>query len=162
MALQGGSAGGLLVGATLSARPDLFAAAIAEVPFVDVINTMLDETLPLTVIEWEEWGDPKDPDHYRVMRSYSPYESLPGEQPPAMLVTSGWNDPRVGYWEPTKWVAKLRATFGHDPTRPILLKTELGAGHSGPSGRYDSWREVSLINAFVCWRLGISEVRSIS
>ena len=160
VAVWGGSAGGLLVGATASARPDLFAAAVAEVPFVDVVNTMLDETLPLTVIEWEEWGDPRDPDAYRTIREYSPYETLPSSPPPAMLVTSGWNDPRVGYWEPTKWVAKLRATFGHDPERPLLLKTELGAGHGGPSGRYDSWREVSLINAFICWRLGLVDVRS--
>ncbi|MEM8902154.1 MAG: S9 family peptidase [Actinomycetota bacterium] len=156
VALWGGSAGGLLVGATISARPDLYAAAVAEVPFVDVVNTMLDEALPLTVIEWEEWGDPRDAEAYRTIRSYAPYETLPTTPPPAMLVTSGWNDPRVGYWEPTKWVARLRETFAHDPDRPLLLRTELGAGHGGPSGRYDSWREVSLINAFLCWRLGLT------
>ncbi|MEO1063147.1 MAG: S9 family peptidase [Actinomycetota bacterium] len=162
VALWGGSAGGLLVGATISARPDLYAAAVAEVPFVDVVNTMLDQSLPLTVIEWEEWGDPRDPDAYRTIAGYAPYEALPTSPPPAMLVTSGWTDPRVGYWEPTKWVAKLRATFPHDPDRPLLLKTELGAGHGGPSGRYDSWREVSLINAFLCWRLDVADSRSIT
>ncbi|MEM9608278.1 MAG: S9 family peptidase [Actinomycetota bacterium] len=156
-ALVGGSAGGLLVGATISRRPDLFAAAVAAVPFVDVVNTMLDEALPLTVTEWEEWGNPADPEDYRIISAYAPYEALPDAPPPALLVTSGWNDPRVGYWEPTKWVAKLRATFGHDPEQPILLKTELGAGHGGPSGRYESWRETSLINAFICWRLSVTD-----
>lgn len=156
-ALVGGSAGGLLVGATISRRPELFAAAVAAVPFVDVVNTMLDEHLPLTVTEWEEWGNPAEPDDYRTIRGYAPYENLPERPPPSLLVTSGWNDPRVGYWEPTKWVAKLRAHFAHDPDRPIVLKTELGAGHGGPSGRYESWRETSLINAFICWRLSVSD-----
>lgn len=147
MAARGGSAGGLLVGAVMNMRPDLFGAVIAQVPFVDVINTMLDETLPLTVGEWEEWGNPKLPEHYEWMRTYSPYDNLAEVEYPAVLATGGLNDPRVAYWEPAKWVARLRSIA--TARGPVLLKTEMGAGHGGPSGRYDAWRDEALISSFV-------------
>ncbi len=147
LAARGGSAGGLLMGAVMNLRPDLFQAIIAQVPFVDVINTMLDETLPLTVIEWEEWGNPAIPEQYEWMRAYSPYDNVQAVEYPAMLVTAGLNDPRVAYWEPAKWVAKLRATATF--RGPLLLKTEMGAGHGGPSGRYDAWREEALVYGFM-------------
>lgn len=152
LAARGGSAGGLLMGAVANLRPDLFTAIVAQVPFVDVVTTMLDPDLPLTVTEWEEWGDPSRPDDYARMKAYSPYDNV-GDRPyPTMLVTSGLNDPRVQYWEPAKWVAKLREHTTTD--RPILLKTEMGAGHGGPSGRYDAWREEALVLAFVLDALG--------
>jgi oligopeptidase B len=147
LAIRGRSAGGLLIGAVLNARPDLFACAVAQVPFVDVLTTMLDESIPLTINEYEEWGDPNDPEFYEYMKSYSPYDNVHRAPYPAVLVTAGLNDPRVPYWEPAKWVAKLRpATLS---ARPILLKTDLGSGHSGPSGRYESWREEAFVSAFV-------------
>jgi oligopeptidase B len=153
---RGGSAGGLLMGAVANLRPDLFRAVIAEVPFVDCVTTMLDDTLPLTVTEWEEWGNPvTDPDIYRIMKSYSPYDNVDAKGYPALLVTGGLNDPRVQYWEPAKWVAKLRATKTDD--RPLLLKMEMGAGHHGPSGRYDSWRDEALVYAFILDQVGITE-----
>jgi oligopeptidase B len=156
LAARGGSAGGLLMGAVVNARPDLFRAVVAEVPFVDALTTILDETLPLTVTEWEEWGNPvADPDIYRVMKSYSPYDNVAAVDYPALLVTAGLNDPRVQYWEPAKWVAKLRATKTGDA--PLLLKTELGAGHAGPSGRYDAWRDEAFVLAFVLDQVGMSE-----
>ena len=151
LAIRGRSAGGLLIGAVLNARPDLFECAVAQVPFVDVLTTMLDETLPLTVNEYEEWGNPADPEYYQYMQSYSPYDNIRTASYPAMLVTGGFNDPRVSYWEPAKWVAKLRAITRGE--RPILLKTQMGAGHSGPSGRYESWREEAFVTAFVLSRL---------
>lgn len=148
LAIRGGSAGGLLMGAVVNRRPELFAAVVAEVPFVDCLTTILDETLPLTVLEWEEWGNPlADPEVYRYMKSYSPYDNVRAEPYPALLVTSGLNDPRVSYWEPAKWVQRLRAVTTGD--RPILLKTELGAGHMGPSGRYDAWRDEAFVLAFL-------------
>jgi oligopeptidase B len=147
LAISGGSAGGLLVGAVVNMRPELFRAAVANVPFVDVMNTMLDPTIPLTVIEWEEWGDPRRKEDYEYMLSYSPYDNVRARDYPAMLVTSGLNDPRVGYWEPTKWVAKLRAVKTDD--RPLLLKTNMGAGHSGASGRYDELEELAFEYAFI-------------
>lgn len=149
---RGGSAGGLLMGAVANLRPDLFAAIVAEVPFVDVVTTMLDPTLPLTITEWEEWGDPREADVYARMKRYSPYDNVQAQPYPAMLVTTGLNDPRVQFWEPAKWVAKLRelSTSG----APVLLRTELGAGHGGPSGRYDAWREEALVLAFVCQTVG--------
>ncbi len=153
LALRGASAGGLLVGATINLRPDLFAAAVAQVPFVDVVNTMHDTSLPLTTSEYEEWGNPADPVVEAYLESYSPYENVSSARYPALLVTAGFNDPRVSYHEPAKWVAKLRATT--DPASgPLLLWTELGAGHGGPSGRYDSWREEAKILAFVLQVLG--------
>jgi oligopeptidase B len=137
--LRGGSAGGLLVGACVNFRPERWRAALAAVPFVDVVNTMLDPTLPLTVTEREEWGDPRQPDDAEYMESYSPYENVAPVEYPAILVTAGLNDPRVSYHEPAKWVAKLRATAVGD--QPLLLRTELEAGHQGPSGRYEAWKE---------------------
>ena len=155
LTIRGGSAGGLLMGAVTNMRPELFAAVVAEVPFVDCLTTILDETLPLTVLEWEEWGNPvTDPEVYEYMRSYSPFDNVAAAEYPAMLVTAGLNDPRVSYWEPAKWVQRLRErTTG---TRPILLKTELGAGHMGPSGRYDAWRDEAFVFAFVLDALGLT------
>src|SRR5438477_2438146 len=147
LAIRGRSAGGLLIGAVVNSRPDLFACAVAQVPFVDVLTTMLDESIPLTVNEYEEWGDPNDSEFYDYMKSYSPYDNVHRARYPALLVTAGLHDPRVPSWAPAKWVAKLRpATLS---ARPILLKTDLGAGHSGPSGRYESWREEAFVSAFV-------------
>ncbi len=144
VAIRGGSAGGLLVGACVTMRPDLFASAVAEVPFVDVVSTMSDPTLPLTANEWEEWGDPREEPYATYMLSYSPYDNavLPPApvEFPALYVTAGLNDPRVSYHEPAKWVAKLRA-IGAGRRRPLVLRTEMGAGHGGPSGRYDMWRD---------------------
>jgi oligopeptidase B len=147
LAIRGRSAGGLLIGAVVNMRPDLFACAVAQVPFVDALTTMLDEKLPLTVGEFDEWGDPSKPEFYGYMKAYSPYDNVHPDEYPAMLVTGGLNDPHVSYWEPAKWVAKLRSL--NQSERPVLLKTQMGAGHSGPSGRYDSWREEALISAFV-------------
>jgi len=147
MVARGASAGGLLIGATANLASDGFGAMVAEVPFVDCLTTILDDTLPLTVIEWDEWGNPgADPEVYRVMKSYSPYDNVAPVAYPAMLVTAGLEDPRVGFWEPTKWVQKLRAA---DPSNRVLLKIELSAGHAGPSGRYDAWREEAFVLAFV-------------
>jgi oligopeptidase B len=152
---RGGSAGGLLMGAVANARPDLFRAVVAEVPFVDCLTTILDDTLPLTVTEWEEWGNPvADADIYRVMKAYSPYDNVEAKEYPALLVTGGLNDPRVQYWEPAKWVAKLRATKTDD--HPLLLKMEMGAGHRGPSGRYDAWRDEAFVLAFVLDQVGLA------
>jgi oligopeptidase B len=145
---RGGSAGGLLMGVVTNLRPDLFRAVVAEVPFVDVVTTMSDETLPLTVTEWEEWGNPRDdPAAYQYMKAYSPYDNVHDGPHPALYVTAGINDPRVGYWEPAKWVAKLRAT--NTGRNPVLLRTEMGSGHAGPSGRYDAWRDEVRLQAFV-------------
>lgn len=144
VAIRGGSAGGLLVGACITMRPELFASAVAEVPFVDVVTTMSDPTLPLTVTEWEEWGDPRAEPYASYMLGYSPYDNValpsPPAEFPALYVTAGLNDPRVSYHEPAKWVAKLRAA-GIGRQRLLLLRTEMGAGHAGPSGRYDMWRD---------------------
>ncbi|HLN43874.1 MAG TPA: prolyl oligopeptidase family serine peptidase, partial [Acidimicrobiales bacterium] len=126
---------------------------VAEVPFVDCLNTMLDDTLPLTVIEWEEWGNPAaDPEVYRVMKSYTPYENVRSTRYPYLLVTAGLEDPRVGYWEPAKWVQKLRAA---DPGGRVLLKAELGSGHAGPSGRYEAWQDEAFVLAFVLDAVGL-------
>lgn len=151
---RGGSAGGLLMGASINIRPDLFAGIVAEVPFVDVVNTMLDESLPLTAIEWEEWGNPAEPEYYAYMKSYAPYENVQPVAYPRMLVTAGLNDPRVAYWEPAKWVQRLRdVTTG---SKEILLKTEMGAGHGGPSGRYDSWRDEAFVHSFILSCVGLA------
>ena len=145
---RGGSAGGLLMGAVANLAPEQFQAIVAQVPFVDALNTILDPTLPLTVIEREEWGNPvADADVYRYMRSYSPYENVAPKAYPALLVTAGLNDPRVGYHEPAKWVARLRATKADGNL--LLLKTEMGAGHGGKSGRYDAWHQEALVLAFI-------------
>jgi oligopeptidase B len=152
---RGGSAGGLLIGAVANLRPDLFRAMVAEVPFVDVLTTILDESLPLTVTEWEEWGNPvEDPEVYDYLKGYSPYDNVVPQPYPAILATAGLNDPRVSYWEPAKWVQRLRAATTSG--RPILLKTEMGAGHQGPSGRYDAWRDEAFVLAFVLDALGLA------
>jgi oligopeptidase B len=159
LAARGGSAGGLLVGAVANLAPELFGAIVAEVPFVDALTTILDETLPLSVIEWEEWGNPGiDPAIYATMKSYSPYDNVRDRDEsgaplryPDILVTAGLGDPRVGFWEPAKWVARLRQA---NPANRVLLKTELGAGHGGPSGRYDAWRDEAMIVAFLLDALG--------
>jgi oligopeptidase B len=152
LAIRGRSAGGLLIGAVLNERPDLYACAVAQVPFVDALTTMLDDKLPLTVNEYEEWGNPKDPEFYSYMKSYSPYDNVRPAEYPAVLATAGLNDPRVSYWEPAKWVAKLRKM--NRGKRPILLKVQMGAGHSGPSGRYESWREEAFVMSFVLTQTG--------
>jgi oligopeptidase B len=147
LAINGGSAGGLLMGAVTNLRPDLFRAVTAEVPFVDVVNTMLDATLPLTVIEYEEWGNPAEREAYEYIRSYSPYDNVEAKDYPHILVTAGLNDPRVAYWEPAKWTARLRARKTDDNL--LLLRTNMGAGHAGASGRYDFLREVAFKFAFM-------------
>lgn len=159
---RGGSAGGLLIGAVANQAPELFRALVAEVPFVDCVTTMLDEELPLTVGEWEEWGNPlADESAYRRMLTYSPYDNVTGENPdgsprryPDLFVTAGLNDPRVAYWEPAKWVAKLR---DRSPATRVLLHTELGAGHGGPSGRYEAWKEEALVFAFLLDAFGLAD-----
>ena len=153
LAIMGGSAGGLLVGAVTNLRPDLFAVVVANVPFVDALNTELDATLPLTVGEWEEWGNPAQKEYYYYIKSYAPYENVEPKEYPKMLVTAGLNDPRVSYWEPAKWVAKLRAL--KKDQRILLLKTEMGSGHFGASGRYERWKETAFNYTFILHALGI-------
>ena len=153
LAIRGRSAGGLLIGAVLNQRPELFACAVAQVPFVDALTTMLDDKLPLTVNEYDEWGNPAEPEFYSYIKSYSPYDNVRPTAYPALLVMGGLNDPRVSYWEPAKWVARLRTLNRGE--RPIVLKTQMGAGHMGPSGRYESWREEAFVMAFVVTQLGL-------
>ncbi len=156
LAIQGGSAGGLLVGATINlAEPGFCKAAILEVPFVDVINTMLDESLPLTVGEFLEWGNPKKKDEYNYLKSYCPYSNLTTRTYPAMLVRTSLNDSQVMYWEPAKYVAKLR-TLKSD-SNPLLFKCNMAAGHGGASGRYDALKETAFSYSFVLWQMGIME-----
>lgn len=154
LAISGGSAGGLLIGAVLNQRPELFAAAIAEVPFVDVLNTMLNPDLPLTVTEYDEWGDPNQPEVFERIKVYAPYENVHAQAYPAILAVAGYNDSRVQYWEAAKWVAKLRRDKTDDNL--LLLKTDLGAGHGGMSGRYQGIRDVALEYAFLFRALGIA------
>jgi oligopeptidase B len=153
VAIEGGSAGGLLTGAVTNMRPDLFRAVLSHVPFVDVMNTMLDASLPLTVPEYEEWGDPNDGTYFRYMLSYSPYDNLKPGSYPAMLVKTSLHDSQVMYWEPAKYVAKLR-TLKTD-SRPLLLATNMKAGHGGASGRYDYLKEIAFDFAFLLRELGI-------
>lgn len=155
LGIEGGSAGGLLMGAVANMRPDLFRLVISHVPFVDVLNTMLDASLPLTVGEYEEWGDPRIAEDYFYMKSYCPYTNLEAKSYPAMLVKTGLNDSQVMYWEPAKYVAKLRTLKTN--ARTLLLKTNMGAGHGGASGRYDYLREIALDYAFLLSELGIRE-----
>jgi oligopeptidase B len=152
---RGGSAGGLLIGAAVNLAPELFRAVVAEVPFVDCLATMLDASLPLTVIERDEWGDPEaDPEIYRVMAAYAPVDNVRPGRYPDVLATAGWEDPRVGYWEPAKWVQRLRQA---DPRNRALLHVDLGSGHGGPSGRYDAWRDEAFVLAFALEAMGITD-----
>ncbi len=153
VAMEGGSAGGLLMGAVANLRPDLYRAVLSHVPFVDVMNTMLDATLPLTIAEYEEWGDPNQPEAFEYMLRYSPYDNLERKEYPAMLVKTSLNDSQVMYWEPAKYVAKLRTLKADD--RLLLLETNMSAGHGGASGRYDYLKEIALDYAFLLQELGV-------
>jgi len=157
LAIMGGSAGGLLMGAVTNMRPDLFRAVVAKVPFVDVMNTMSDATLPLTVSEYEEWGNPDaDKKAFDYMKTYSPYENVDGKKTyPWMLITGGLNDPRVSYWEPAKWTASMRAQ--RKDANPLLLKIQMGSGHFGSSGRYEQIKETSFDYSFILTALGITQ-----
>jgi oligopeptidase B len=153
LAIMGGSAGGLLMGAVTNMRPDLFALVVAMVPFVDSLNTMLDASLPLTVGEYEEWGNPNEEKYYEYMKSYAPYEHVVSKKYPNILITAGLNDPRVSYWEPAKWTAKLRALKSDHNV--LLLKTNMGSGHFGASGRYEHLKETAFNYAFILNTLGV-------
>ncbi len=154
IAISGGSAGGELMGAVINSDPGLFGAVAAHVPFVDVLATMLDDSLPLTPGEWPEWGNPiEDQAAFELIRSYSPYDQVSAQAYPPLLVTAGLNDPRVTYWEPAKWVAKLRELKTDD--NELLLKTNMGAGHGGKSGRFESLRETAEEFAFILWQFGL-------
>ena len=154
LVIQGGSAGGLLVAAVANMRPDLFKAVVAQVPFVDVMNTMLDASLPLTTSEYIEWGNPNEKPAFDYMITYSPYDNVKAQAYPAMLVHVSLNDSQVAYWEGAKLVAKLRAmkTDNH----PLLLKANLGAGHGGASGRYDALRETAFTMTFMLQQVGLA------
>ena len=153
LAAEGRSAGGLLMGAIVNMRPDLFRVVVAGVPFVDVLTTMMDDSIPLTSLEWDEWGNPRDPEYYAYMRTYSPYDNVAPHDYPHLFVQAGLNDPRVGYFEPAKWVARLRVT--KTDQNSLVLWTHMGAGHGGSSGRYDRWRERARQYAFALDKLGI-------
>jgi oligopeptidase B len=159
IAAEGGSAGGLLMGAITNLRPDLYRVILSHVPFVDVMNTMLDASLPLTVGEYEEWGNPNEKPAYDYMRSYSPYDNLKPGDYPAILVKTSFNDSQVMYWEPAKYTAKLRTLKKDD--RPLLLKTNMAAGHGGASGRYDYLHEIAFDYAFMLTQLGVETGSSI-
>jgi oligopeptidase B len=152
---MGRSAGGLLMGAVANMRPDLFKGIVAEVPFVDVITTMLDPSIPLTTGEYDEWGDPNQKDVYQYMLSYSPYDNVEAKQYPNLLATGGLHDSQVQYWEPAKWVAKLRDL--KTDTNRVLLKTNMEAGHGGSSGRFRRHRETAFSYAFILDLAGIKE-----
>ncbi|HEX5837465.1 MAG TPA: prolyl oligopeptidase family serine peptidase, partial [Anaerolineales bacterium] len=152
LAIMGGSAGGLLVGACLTLRPDLFGAVVAQVPFVDVINTMSDPSIPLTTLEYDQWGNPADKEYFEYMMSYSPYDNIRPAKYPHILVTTGLNDPRVAYWEPAKFTARLRELKTDDNT--LILRTNFEAGHAGASGRYDFLKEVAFDYAFLIDKIG--------
>ncbi len=147
LAIEGGSAGGLVIGNYLMARSGRCRAALAHVPFVDVVTTMLDKSLPLTVIEWDEWGNPHEPEYYSCIKSYSPYDNVTAGEYPALYISGGLHDTRVGFWEPAKWVAKIRHC--NSGSRPVVLRTEMHSGHSGKSGRDDSFAETAIERAFV-------------
>jgi oligopeptidase B len=151
VAIEGGSAGGLLMGAVANMRPDLYRAIVSHVPFVDVMNTMLDPTLPLTIAEYEEWGDPNHAEAFAYMLQYSPYDNLASKAYPAMLVKTSLHDSQVMYWEPAKYVAKLRTLKSDDNL--LLLETNMSAGHGGASGRYDYLKEIALDYAFLLQEL---------
>ena len=153
LVVQGGSAGGLLMCVIMNMRPELFHLIIARVPFIDVINTMLDESIPLTALEWEEWGNPKIKEQFEYILQYSPYENIVAKDYPHILVTTGLNDPRVAYWEPAKMVAKLRSLKTDKNT--LILKTNMGAGHGGASGRYEKMKETAFIYGFALDKVGL-------
>jgi oligopeptidase B len=153
LAITGGSAGGLLIGAALNLRPDLCHAALVYVPFVDVVNTMLDESIPLTTEDFTEWGNPKIAEQYAWIRSYSPYDNVEAKSYPAMLVRTSLNDSQVPYWEPAKWVARLRAM--KKDRNPLLFKIDLSSGHGGSSGRYDAITDLAFDFAFLLRALGV-------
>ena len=156
ISISGGSAGGELMGAVINSDPDLWGAVVAHVPFVDVLNTMLDASLPLTPGEWPEWGNPiEDQAAFELIRSYSPYDQVKAQTYPPLLVTAGLNDPRVTYWEPAKWVARLREL--KTDSGELLLKTNMGAGHGGKSGRFESLKETAEEFAFILWQLGVTD-----
>ena len=157
---QGGSAGGLLMGAVINMRPDLWRGVIAHVPWVDVITTMLDDSIPLTTSEYDEWGNPNDKEYYDYMLSYSPYDNVEAKDYPNMLVTTGLEDSQVQYWEPAKWVAKLRAN--KTDNNRLMLKTNMNAGHGGASGRYEAYREIALDYAFLLDLAGVIDLGSVS
>lgn len=154
MAARGGSAGGLLVGAVANMAGELFEVVVPAVPFVDVVTTMLDTTIPLTTLEWDEWGNPQDREDYFYMKSYSPYDNVEAKDYPHLFITTGLNDPRVGYWESAKWVARLRALKTDDNV--LVMKTNMGAGHFGKSGRFNHLKEAAECYAFILDRLGVS------
>ncbi len=156
LAITGGSAGGLLMGAVINQRPDLFKVVVADVPFVDVLTTILDTSLPLSATEWEEWGDPTDPVYYHYMKAYSPYDNVRAQAYPHILIMASLNDSRVKYWEPAKWTAKLRDL--KTDSNVLLLKTNMGAGHGGASGRYEQLKEIAFEYAFILDQLGLSAV----
>jgi oligopeptidase B len=154
LVIQGGSAGGLLVGAVVNMRPDLFKAVVAQVPFVDVMNTMMDASLPLTTSEWIEWGNPNKVEEFQYMMKYSPYDNVKAQKYPAMLVQISLNDSQVPYWEGAKFAAKIRSM--KTDTNPLLVKANMGAGHGGSSGRYDALRETAFTYAFMLWQMGLA------
>jgi oligopeptidase B len=155
ISISGGSAGGELMGAVINSDPELWGAVVAHVPFVDVLATMLDASLPLTPGEWPEWGNPiEDKAAFELIRSYSPYDNVGRHRYPPLLVTAGLNDPRVTYWEPAKWVARLRELKTDD--NELLLKTNMGAGHGGKSGRFESLKETAEEFAFILWQMGVA------
>jgi oligopeptidase B len=153
---MGGSAGGLLMGAVINQAPEMWKGVVAAVPFVDVVTTMLDETIPLTTGEYDEWGNPNEKEYYDYIKSYSPYDNIEKKDYPAMLVTTGYFDSQVQYWEPAKWVAKLRE-YKTD-TIPLLLKTNMSAGHGGASGRFQRFKEVAEEYSFLLDLAGKSEL----
>ncbi len=157
---HGGSAGGMLMGAVANRAGELFAGIVAEVPFVDVLNTMLDDTLPLTPPEWPEWGNPiESAQDFRTILSYSPYDNVAAKDYPAILAMAGLTDPRVTYWEPAKWIARLRATMTGGG--PVLLHTNMGAGHGGASGRFNRLDEIAIVYAFALWAVGLAETAEV-
>ena len=155
LAIEGRSAGGLLMGAVLNMRPDLFKVAVAGVPFVDIMNTMCDPSIPLTTEEWEEWGNPNEYKYFDYMLSYSPYDNVRSQSYPNILITAGLYDPRVAYWEPAKWASKLK-TLKTD-SNDVLLKTDLNTGHFSSSARYKNLKDKSFDQAFVFYHLGLIE-----
>jgi oligopeptidase B len=153
LVLRGGSAGGLMAGAVLNQAPELFRAVVAEVPFVDALSTILDPDQPLTITEWEEWGNPlEDEAIFQAMLAYSPYDNIESRAHPSVLATAGLHDSRVNYWEPAKWMQRLREL--DTGQQPLLLWTELAGGHGGPSGRYEAWRDEARVLAYLCWITG--------